>query len=198
MDKTTETQEHSLSLDEAYYHVRDLIEQALDNIVTESYATELLLGNKETVKRANNLPEVGYLNLAIAVFGANKNDPRRKEFKRVSTPWGLGSLNALVTHAIMKDGERFRLDSIDNLRSLVILGCIYIIACKAHDEESFDTWLEERVMDYHGDTLKGLPSGGGGELYRLLRRAQGSLERLNAEQLKTVQAVIDSMPYDPK
>ncbi len=187
--------------DHVFRRVPEIILNALNRHRDGKALEAALWGDRKAVKEYNSgkTPE-DYLNLAVVIFGLNKGDPRRKEWERVSKPWGLGNLRALDRAGIMKRGTRIK--NLDNPSTLDILEAIYLLAIKAHDERGFDVWLESRVIDATGLMLKGGKEAQDEEelqkRYELIKSLQWSMSYLSLEQLQSLKASVEAMQYSPQ
>lgn len=185
----------------AALYVPGLIYHTLE-VNQDSYTLEKpLMGDREALKDYNHgkAPE-DYLSLAVAVFGLDRYDPRRKEWERASKPWGFGSLRALDRAGIMKRNTHIR--NISNDRAVSILNRICIKAIEADDLEAFGIWLSQRVTDPTGAELES-DQVKQAETYRRERAAmiealRWSMSCLNLDQLKALEMIVRSMRYDPE
>lgn len=184
----------------AALHVPSLIYNTIaDN--QEDRLEKCLMGDRKALKDYNRgkAPE-DVLSLAVAVFGLDRYDPRRKEWERVSKPWGFGSLRALDTAGIMKRGTRIK--SLDNETTVSILDSVCIRAIETGNVRAFDKWITQRVTDPTGSELESEETKRT-ETYRreraaTLRSLEWYISSLNLDQLKAVETVVRSMGYDPK
>lgn len=180
--------------------VPSIIYEAIEESHNDHIEGPLMGDHKALIDYNHGKAPEDYLSLAVAVFGLDRHDPRRKEWERVSKSWGLGSLRALDRTGIMKRGTRIK--NIGNDKAVSILDCICVKALEAKDMMAFATWLYQRVTDPTGAELKS-DQVKQEETYRRERAStieaiEWAMRYLNLDQLKALETVVRSMGYDPK
>lgn len=135
------------------------------------------------------------MHLAEAVLGTDRNDPRRKEWGRVSKSWGLGSLRALEGAGVITRGQRSRIGTINDTEALRIIGGIYLIATRAGGATEFDRWILDRMLYIDGSDLKNPNSESVIATKRSIARdeAYRLMDALTLEEVEAVKTIVESM-----
>lgn len=131
--------------------------------------------------------------LAVVLFGIDAKDARQRRWCEVSKPWGLGTMNALVTIGAMSKYYREHIDRLDNRKARRALAYVYQEADSNGEAGAFNEWVRSRLYDPLGMELIGArPTRITREGLR--ERITEKLNRLSIDDLRVIERVATSLP----
>ena len=175
--------------EDAYTHVLMVLEEAADGCEwsgwfgAKSLRDHLIGTGRPVLARVEGRNTVGYFPdptwernpLGNVLFGGCREDPRRVLWKRVSKPWGFGSMAALRDMGLLTRDQTQHTHRLgpDQLRT--VLAAVCEAADAAGELAAFDEWLRGRIRD---------PEGGGySDRTALEARLKVAMDALNDEAL---------------